>query len=92
MDSTPTDSKLHQPAAMTDQQLQEVEQSAVPEHVQYQHASLQCQTISSEQVGKQQQQQQQQVKDQPGPEKVVEKVQTGKQQPEKLPEQVSEVV
>ncbi|DBA73513.1 TPA: hypothetical protein ACH3X1_011539 [Trebouxia sp. C0004] len=102
--SAPTDSKLHQPAAMTDQQEHQVKQSAVPEAVQRQQTSLQPQSISSEQS--RQQTNKQQVKQQPElkpvkvaeklqtgkqqPEKVAEKVQTGKQQPEKLPQQASD--
>ncbi|DBA80407.1 TPA: hypothetical protein ACH3X2_007346 [Trebouxia sp. C0005] len=93
-----TSPKPHQPAAVTAQQLQEVEQSAVPEHVQRQQGSVQHQAISAEQAG----QHQQQIKQQPGLrfEKVAEKLQAGKQQPEQVadklqtgkqqPEQVAE--
>ena len=87
VNSAPLDPKLHQPAAVTDQQLQEVEQSAVPEIVQHQQGSVQCQTISPEQS--EQQTKTQQVKQRPAPEQVAEKSQTGKKQPEKLPQQAS---
>jgi len=96
VDSAPTDVKLHQPAAVTDQQQQQVKQSAVAEAVQRQQGPVHHQTVLSEQAGQQtkqqQQQQEEEVKQQPGlrPEKVSEKLQTGKQQHEKLPQQVAD--